>query len=70
MSARRRTFRRSNAVAHVLTTTLKQWVRDDRGQDLIEYGLLALMIAVACISGVSAVGDVLETLWARIPSAF
>jgi Flp pilus assembly pilin Flp len=50
--------------------TLKRWVRDDRGQDLIEYGLLALFIAVAAISGVSAVGDAVAILWAKIPDAF
>lgn len=57
-------------MAWVLTTTLKQWVRDERGQDLIEYGLLALMIAVAAISGVTALGDVVEQFWERIPDGF
>ena len=26
---------------------LRQWLLDDRGQDLIEYGLLALIVAIA-----------------------
>ncbi len=57
-------------MAYVLTMTLKRWVRDDRGQDLTEYALLALMIAVAAITGVTAVGDSLEALWLKIPGGF
>jgi Flp pilus assembly pilin Flp len=42
-------------------------LRDDRGQDLIEYGLLAALIAVVCAAMVTQVGTaILNTFWAAI----
>jgi len=40
------------------------------GQDLIEYGLLACLIAVAAFFAVSKVGEVVNTVfWQAFPSA-
>jgi len=39
-------------MAHLLT----RLVRDEEGQDLIEYGLLIGIITVACIVGILAIG--------------
>ena len=39
----------------------KKLLRDDTGATAIEYGLIAALIAVAIISGVSAVGSQLST---------
>jgi pilus assembly protein Flp/PilA len=48
-------------------------VREDNGQDLIEYALLASFIALAAIVGITAVGTKLETFFnavaAKIPAA-
>ena len=42
-------------------------LRDEDGQDLVEYGLLAALIAVAVTAAVTGVGDaVLTTLWSVI----
>ena len=38
--------------------------RDDRGQDLIEYGLLASFIAITLIAAVLSVAESLNSLWA------
>jgi pilus assembly protein Flp/PilA len=38
----------------------KKLLRDDTGATAIEYGLIAALIAVAIISGVSAVGSKLS----------
>ena len=35
----------------------------DEGQDLLEYGLLAALIAVAAVTGVTALGDALYTVF-------
>jgi Flp pilus assembly pilin Flp len=35
-------------------------VRDD-GQDLVEYGMLAALIAIAALTAVSALGSVIKT---------
>jgi pilus assembly protein Flp/PilA len=40
---------------------LKNFLRSQRGATAIEYGLIAALIAVAIISGVSAVGSRLST---------
>ena len=42
-------------------------LRDEDGQDLVEYGLLAALISVAVFGAVSGVGNaVLTTLWSVI----
>jgi Flp pilus assembly pilin Flp len=38
-------------------------VRGDDGQDLLEYGLLAVLIAVVVIVGVTAVGETIHTVF-------
>jgi Flp pilus assembly pilin Flp len=36
---------------------LHRWLRRDEGQDLLEYGLLAALIAVAAVGAVQVLGD-------------
>ena len=38
-------------------------MRDDSGQDLLEYGLLAALIAVVAIGAVSVVGNTVNTVF-------
>jgi Flp pilus assembly pilin Flp len=39
-------------------------VRDDRGQDLLEYGLLATLIGIVVMAGVTSLGNTINTvLW-------
>ena len=38
-------------------------VTDDDGQDLLEYGLLAVLIAVVVMTGVTAVGQTIHTVF-------
>ena len=46
---------------------LKSFLSDDRGATAIEYGLIAALISVVIITGVSAVGQsVNSTLFTRI----
>lgn len=35
-----------------MKTTAKRLAREESGQDLIEYALLAALLAVACITGI------------------
>jgi Flp pilus assembly pilin Flp len=35
---------------------LSRFVREDAGQDLIEYGLLIAIITTACITAIQAIG--------------
>jgi len=46
-----------------MKSLFKRLVREDEGQDLIEYALLAALIALACTLAMKAVGDQLNTVW-------
>jgi pilus assembly protein Flp/PilA len=39
-----------------MRTLMTRLVRDDQGQDLIEYGLLIGIITTACIAAILAIG--------------
>ena len=45
---------------------MKQFVREDAGQDLIEYVLLASFIAAAVIGGATALGANLNTWYTNV----
>jgi pilus assembly protein Flp/PilA len=42
--------------------------RDENGQDLVEYGLLAGLIAVATIAALQLLSGTLSSVWAAITS--
>jgi pilus assembly protein Flp/PilA len=46
---------------------LQRWLRLEDGQDLLEYGLLAALIAVVALSAVGLLGEHLNTVfWSHI----
>ena len=45
-------------------------LRDDAGQDLIEYGLLGALIAAAVVSAVVSTGNKLPPLFDKVVAAF
>jgi pilus assembly protein Flp/PilA len=49
-----------------MTTLFKQFLRDEAGATAIEYGLIAALIAVVIITGVTAVGTKLSTTFVYI----
>ena len=50
-----------------MMTAVGRLVLRDEGQDLIEYGLLAALIAVVAVVGITALGDAIYTvLWRNI----
>ena len=50
--------------------TIARLALRDEGQDLLEYGLLAALIAVAAVTGVTALGDAIYTVfWQGIGQA-
>lgn len=56
-------------MAHMVMA-VERLVRRDEGQDLIEYGLLAALIAIVAMVGVSTLGDTIyNTLWRAIGQA-
>lgn len=49
-----------------LINRLRALVRDDSGQDLIEYALLAALIALASVIAVTQAGDAVNNVWEAI----
>jgi Flp pilus assembly pilin Flp len=49
-----------------LINRLRALVRDDSGQDLIEYALLAALIALASVFAITAAGQRVNDVWVAI----
>ena len=47
-------------------TSARAFLRDDRGEDLAEYGFLAALIAIVVMVAVGDVGVQLNNLWTQI----
>jgi Flp pilus assembly pilin Flp len=45
---------------------VRSLVRDDAGQDLIEYAMLVALIALGCVIAVTAAGDQVEAIFNQI----
>ncbi len=55
---------------HAVTAIFNRLVTADDGQDLVEYGLLVVLIAVIAMAGVSFLGEVIFTvLWEPLSNA-
>jgi pilus assembly protein Flp/PilA len=46
--------------------TLRKLRRDEGGATAIEYGLIAALIAVACLSGFSTLGGGANGMWGKV----
>ncbi len=55
-----------------MITRLQAFVREDSGQDLLEYALLVALIALFCVGAVTAAGtsvaNVFQAIVAAIPA--
>jgi pilus assembly protein Flp/PilA len=52
-----------------MKNALIRFVRDEEGQDLIEYSLLAALIAVGSIAVLGLVSDEIDNIFGRIIAA-
>jgi len=48
---------------------LKNFLRDEQGQDLVEYALLIGLIALVCVAALSVAGTEVSTVWSKITDA-
>lgn len=48
---------------------LRRLATDDRGADMIEYGLIAAIISIAALVGLMAIGPIVGQLWDQIATA-
>jgi len=52
-------------------TLVRRLVRADHGQDLVEYGMLAALIAVVAVAAITTLGNQVRTvLWQTIVNNF
>ena len=49
-----------------LVNTVKSFVRNEEGQDLLEYALLVALIALVAIAAVAAAGGSVQTIFTNI----
>lgn len=48
---------------------LKSYFSEEEGQDLIEYALIAGLLALAAVAGLMAMSGTLETMWNNLSGA-
>ena len=53
-----------------LVARFRAWVHDESGQDLTEYGLLGVLIAVVVVTALTDVGTEVDTFWDYIVDRF
>ena len=53
----------------VMRSVLVRFIRDDEGQDLIEYGLLAGIITVAVVTAITAISGKVKDLFSNLNTA-
>ena len=50
-------------------TTLSRMLREDDGQDMVEYALLASFISVVAIVAIRAIGPLVRTIYENVQAA-
>lgn len=56
---------------HHALSAIGRFISEDHGQDLVEYGLLAGLVAVVAIAGIGVLGQTIFTVfWEVIARAF
>ena len=54
----------------IALTVIQRFRRRDEGQDLLEYGMLAALIAIVALGAVQAVGNTINNVfWSAIAAA-
>ncbi len=51
-------------------TDLKGWLKNEEGQDLTEYGLLAAFISIVAVITIKAIGPFVTDLYQKVKDAF
>jgi len=60
---------KANAGGNVMKGLLVRLVREDDGQDLIEYGLLVGLITIGAIVAINAIGPKVKTYFTNLNAA-
>ena len=54
---------------NLMINRLRSLVRDDSGQDLLEYALLVALIALICVGAVTMAGQTVSKIFTNIATA-
>lgn len=49
-----------------LTMGIKRFLKEEEGVTMVEYGLIAALIAVVCVVAIATIGTELNTVFVRI----
>ncbi len=52
-----------------MTTVIRRFIRDEAGQDMIEYSLLAAFISIIAYTTVQAIGGDVSSIYTNVNSA-
>jgi pilus assembly protein Flp/PilA len=52
-----------------MSSLLRRFVREDDGQDLVEYAMLIALIALAVVAGVGALATAINTQYTNISTS-
>ena len=48
---------------------LMKFIKDDSGQDMVEYGLLAAFISIVAIAALRAIGPLVNTVYVNVQNS-
>jgi len=48
---------------------LKRFLKDERGQDMVEYALLAAFISIVAIATIKLIGPLVNTIYVNVKDA-
>ena len=57
-----------NALPLTMRVKLQNLMKQEEGQDLIEYALIAALIAVACVASMQSVASAVTSLFSNVSS--
>ena len=52
-----------------MTNLFRRFIREETGQDLIEYALLAGLIALVCVATITNAGQAVSTLFGNVDAS-
>jgi pilus assembly protein Flp/PilA len=53
----------------MMNNFMMSFMRDEQGQDLIEYALLAGLISILCVAAITTAGSKVSALWVKVSAS-
>ena len=55
--------------SYIMKNFMVSFMRDEQGQDLIEYALLAGLISIVCVLAITNAGSKVSALWDKVSAS-